>query len=130
MPDTCQEFQQTVSQHLVRHRSVLDVMSKLQQACANANRAIVKTVTDCGCLKIEAGKQPVPENATLPQVAEYVKSHLNGKLCSNCAEVLEAELGTTLFYLAAVCTLFDLNLEKIIAKENDRISTLGVFSLT
>lgn len=130
MADTCQEFQQTVSNHLVRHRSILDVISKFQQATANVNRTVVKTVTDCGCLKIEAGKQPVPPNATLPEIAEYVKSHLNGKLCPNCTEALEAELGNTLFYLAALCTLFDLNLEKVIAKENDRISTLGVFSLT
>ncbi len=130
MADKCQEFQQTVSNHLVRHRSILDVMSKFQQASANVNRAIVKTVTDCGCLKIKAGKQPVPPNATLPEIAEYVETHLNGKLCPNCTEVLEAELGDTLFYLAAFCTLFGLNLEKIIAKENDRISTLGVYSLT
>jgi len=84
MADTCRDFQQTVSDYLVRHRSILDVMSKFQEACAHVNRAIVKTVTNCGCLQIEAAKQPIPPNASLSEITEYVQSHIKGKLCPNC----------------------------------------------
>lgn len=130
MADTCHEFQHTVSDYLIRNRSILDVMSKFQEACAHVNRAVVKTVTNCGCLEIEAGKQPVPPNASLSEITEYMQTHLKGKLCPNCLETIEAELGNTLFYLTAYCSLFGLDLKKIITKENDRISTLGVYSLT
>ncbi|MDO8885981.1 hypothetical protein [Candidatus Oleimmundimicrobium sp.] len=126
----CKEFQDTVSEYLIRHKSIIDVMSKLQEATAHVNRAISKAVTSCGCLKIKASKQPIPKDATLSEISEYVRTHLEGKLCPNCLEAIEAELGNTMFYLAATCTLLDLDLEKIITHENNRISTLGVYSLT
>lgn len=126
----CQQFQSAVSECLVHHRSILDVMSKLQDSSAHINRAIVKSVTCCGCLEIDASKQPIPPDATLPQVVDYVKTHINGSLCPDCLESLESELGNTLFYLAGLCTLLGLEMEKIIYKENDRIETLGLYNLT
>lgn len=126
----CKEFQNTVSDYLIRHRSILDVMSKLQEATAHVNRAVSKSVTSCGCLNIEASKQPIPKDANLSEMAEYVRTHLEGSLCPTCLDTIEAELGNTMFYIAAICTLLDLDLEKIITHENNRISTLGVYSLT
>src|SRR5450759_1659647 len=89
---TCNEFQQTVSLSLIRHRSVLDVMTKYQDSCARVNRALAKSVTSCGCLKIKAGKQALPANASLSEMSEYVKTHLEGHLCPNCSEVIEEEM--------------------------------------
>lgn len=127
---SCKDFQNTVTDYLVRHKSVLDVMTKLQETSARVNRALSKSVTSCGCLKINAAKQPMPAGASLPEIAEYTKTHLEGKICPNCLEAIEEELGNTLFYLTAFCTLLDLDLEKIMTSENNRISTLGVYSLT
>jgi len=126
----CPEFQKTVSEYLVRNRSILDVMTKLQDAATRVNRALAKTVTTCGCLRIVASKQEVPEEVTFSQVANYVKSHIEGKLCPNCADVIETELGNAMFYLAAICCLLDLDLKSVLERENDRIRTLGVYSLT
>lgn len=128
--NTCSKFQSTVDEYLVRHRSILDVMSKLQESTARVSRAIVKSVTTCGCIEIDATKQPLPEDASLSEISEYVQTHLEGKICPNCMDVLEEELGKTLFYLAAVCALLDMDFEKVLARENDRIATLGVYSLT
>ncbi|MHB8780793.1 MAG: nucleoside triphosphate pyrophosphohydrolase family protein [Candidatus Geothermincolia bacterium] len=126
----CQMLQKTVSEYLVRNRSILDVMTKLQDASSRINRAIAKTVTSCGCLNIDAKKQDIPDDVGYSEVASYVKSHLEGELCPNCAEVLETELGNALFYITAICCLLDLDLEKVMDRENDRINTLGAFSLT
>lgn len=126
----CSAFQKNVSNYLIRHRSILDVITKLQESTARTNRAIVKAVTTCGCLTIEATKQPIPEDITLEQVAQYVRTHLAGELCADCSEKVEAELGKTLFYLTAACSLLNFDLEKIINHENDRVSTLGIYSLT
>lgn len=126
----CGKFQETVSAHLVRHRSILDSMSKFQEASSHVNRAIAKSVTSCGCLKIKAGKQLVPKKASLAEIAEYTKTHLEGNLCPTCLENIESELGTTLFYLTAICALLELDLEKILQNENSRITTLGLYSLT
>lgn len=130
MSNTSRNFQKTVSGSLVRHRSILDAMSKFQEASAHVNRAIAKTVTDCGCLKIQAGRQPIPPEASLSEIAKYMQTHIEGLLCPNCKEIMEAELGNLLFYLTAICTLLNLDLDKIIAKEDERISMLGVYSLT
>lgn len=126
----CEEFQKNVDKYLVRHRSILDVITKLQDSTARTNRAIVKSVTSCGCLEIKALKQPIPEDVSLENLSDYVRTHLEGKLCPDCLEKVEAELGKTLFYLTALCSLLNLDLGSILDKENNRISTLGIYSLT
>lgn len=128
--ETCNDFQRTVSLHLIRHRSILDVMTKYQDACARVNRALAKSVTTCGCLQIKADKQELPADASLSEMSEYVSSHLEGHLCPNCTEIIEEEMGKSVFFLTAICTLTGIDLIELIKKENDRIATLGVYSLT
>jgi len=127
---SCGEFQETVSEYLVRHRSVLDVMSKLQEAGARVNRAVAKSVTSCGCLEVSAQKQKFPENATLADLKRMINSHISGELCPECREALETELGQTLFYIAALCAITGLDLDEIMMKEHDRLRMLGLFNLT
>ncbi len=130
MKNNVANFQKVVDKFLVRHRSILDVISKSQESCARINRAIAKAVTNCGCLKVKAQKQKVPAQAKLAEAKRYMKSHLEGELCESCSEIIKTEVGTTLFYLAATCSLLGLDLKEIIEQEQERISTLGIFSLT
>ncbi len=123
-------FQDTVNQYLIRHRSILDVQSKLSEAAARVNRAIAKSVTNCGCIAIDAGRQRFPAELSLAEVRELMQTHVNGALCEKCREVLESEIGSTLFYLAAAASLLGLELEAILEKEHARVATLGVFHLT
>lgn len=123
-------FQRSVAEYLIRHRSILDVESKLTEAAARVNRAIAKAVTACGCVTISATKQRFPADLSLHEVRGLMQSHLNGRMCDRCREALETEIGMTLFYLAAVCALFELDLEAITKKEHNRVETLGVFHLT
>ena len=44
-------------------------------------------------------------------------SHLKGKLCPECRDILIQELGNYLFYMAALCNLLDLNLYDIMILE-------------
>lgn len=124
----CDQFQETVAEYLIRHRSVLDVMAKLQEANARANRAITKAVTSCGCIKIDAGRQQVPADISIQEMKEHMANHISGQLCEHCRDILEAELGNNLFYLAAICNLFDLNLYDILLKEHKKLAALGVFN--
>lgn len=124
----CDQFQETVGEYLIRHRSVLDVMAKLQEANARTNRAITKAVTSCGCVKISAEKQQLPAEISLEQMKDYMHNHVNGQMCEHCREILEAELGNTLFYLAALSNVFDLNLYDIMLKEHKKLAALGVFN--
>jgi hypothetical protein len=123
-------FQRTVDEYLIRHRSVLDVESKLTEAVARVNRAIAKAVTTCGCVSIHAGRQRFPADQSLAGLRELMQSHLEGTLCARCREAVETEIGMTLFYLAAICSLFGLDLDAIQQKEHARVATLGVFHLT
>lgn len=131
MPESnCRKFQGTVSNYLIRHRSVLDATSKFQEASARVNRAIAKAVTSCGCLKIKAGKQLLPKEASLSEITKYMQTHLEGDLCDSCRETIETEIGNALFYLVAICHLLGLDMDEIIHQENNRISALGFYSLT
>ncbi|MBO8136914.1 MAG: DUF1573 domain-containing protein [Desulfotomaculum sp.] len=125
-----EEFQYTVSDHLVCNRSILDILSKHQECSARINRSAVKSVTSCGCLKIKTEKNSLPEDASLSELKNIMDSHLQGKLCPQCREVLETEIGRSLVYLAALCSSLDLNLFDIIIKEYNKMKLLGYYNLT
>ncbi len=126
----CDEFQNTVAELLIRHQSILDILSKSQEAVARVNRAAVKAVTNCGCIKINAAKKLIPEDAKLEDLKGLLDSHLAGNLCDNCKEMIESELGKTLFYLTALCNALDINLYDVFLKEHKKISTLRIFNFT
>lgn len=123
-----QDFQELVSQSLVRHRSILDIMAKLEQYSARTNRALVKSVTSCGCLQINAKKQDF-EGDSYQDFVESVDSHLEGTICPACKEAVESEIGTYLFYLASLANSIGLNLDEILDKEMEKGKTLGLYNL-
>ncbi|WP_232699769.1 DUF1573 domain-containing protein [Brevibacillus daliensis] len=124
------EFQTQVSQLLIRHRSVLDIMSKNQEATARTNRALTKAVTECGCVEITAHKQTYDPASSLHENQPHLDTHFSGHLCEPCREILTAELGKNLFYLAALCNVTDISLSQVVKDEADRLQTLGVFNLS
>lgn len=124
------EFQSIVSQLLARHRSVLDCLTKHHESTARINRAITKAVTNCGCISINANRQHFPQESTLKDFHKYAHSHLEGKLCESCFEVLEEELGNHIFYLTAICDLMDMDLRDVFKKEKSRLNTLGHYFLS
>jgi len=125
------DFQNSVNESLLRHRSVLDILSKLQESEARLNRAVAKSVTRCGCMQIDASKHKIPEDyddLDMAALKDSFQTHIKGELCDNCREVVEREMGNHLFYLASLCNLLDLNLYDTLLKEYDRIDTLGKFT--
>jgi hypothetical protein len=129
-PRLLEAYQDTVDEALIRHRSVLDALSKSQEAHARLSRAIATAVTVCGCISIEAERQRIPENADLTHLHEYVRSHIGGELCARCREEVEVELGQVLFYETALASLFGLSLDAVLKRDLARLRTLGVFNLS
>jgi hypothetical protein len=123
-------FQEGVTQYLSRHRSILDVQSKLSESTARVNRAVAKAVTSCGCITITAGRQTFPATAEFRDLTRFMSTHLQGEMCPRCREVVETEMGSALFYLAALCSLLNLNMQDVLEKEYRRVNALGVFNLT
>lgn len=124
------EFQETVDKYLIRHRSILDVMTKYQEASARVNRAMAKAVTECGCISVKASRQEVPENIAYSEIRQYMSSHIQGTPCPHCQEIIAKELGHALFYSAALCSLTGLSLETVMQRENKAVSTLGYYYLS
>lgn len=124
------DFQELVSEVLIRHRSILDCLSKFQESTARVNRSVIKAVTDCGCITISANKRQYPDKESLKDCGKLMDSHLKGKLCEHCREVVAEELGKHLFYLTALCDTLDFKLEALIDSERERITTLGHFLLS
>ncbi|HHY69910.1 MAG TPA: DUF1573 domain-containing protein [Bacillota bacterium] len=125
-----QKFQETVDEYLIRHKSIVDVLSKISESSGRVNRAVAKAVTSCGCIRINATKQEIPvEIGSLASIRDVMKTHVEGKLCDQCTEILEDEIGRTLFYLAALCNTLGLDFDEILKKEQDRITCLGIFNV-
>lgn len=125
-----EQFQQQVSELLLRHRSLLDVMTKYGQSGASVNRAISKAVTECGCVELHARKQRFGDELDLEQVKLKMEHHMSGGLCEHCKDAIRTELGRNLFYMSAMSNLLDIRLEEVIEQESKKCSTLGVFNMT
>lgn len=125
----CDEFQSSVDEVLTRHKSVLDTITKLQESSSKINRAVIKSVTSCGCIRIEASNQKVPDNIDYKDIKNYLDNHLRGELCEVCREKIIEEMGRNLFYIAALANDFDINLYDVMLKECKKIEALGKFSL-
>ncbi len=129
MEEYCSAFQKTVGEYLVRHRSILDTMTKYQESCSRVNRAIAKSVTTCGCISVAAGKQVLPSSMRIEDFKANVSTHLHGELCETCKDIVSTELGNNIFYVAAICELMGLKMHEVITSERDRLSTLGYFKM-
>lgn len=126
----CYQFQDAVDEYLIRHRSVIDVLTKYQEATARVNRAYAKAVTECGCVTIEAGRQQIPSGTAFRDVKKHMSDHTSGQPCDHCREVIAQEMGRCLFYLAALCNLSGLNMQDVIKQEYQNLTTLGVYHLS
>lgn len=127
--NVCDKFQDSVSQLLIKHKSILDVLTKQQESVTRVNRAIVKAVTSCGCIEIHALKQEIGDEISIENIHDVLDNHLNGKLCDQCHDIVEQEIGNHMFYLTALCNLLDLNLAEVILKEEKKIKTLGIYNM-
>lgn len=125
------DFQNTVTDSLIRHKSILDIMTKFQDSNGRINRAVAKSITSCGCINVNAKKQQLPEDnddINIESLKDCLKTHVDGILCNNCRDVIEREIGNNLFYLTSLCNILDLNLYDVLIKEYDRINTLGKYT--
>jgi hypothetical protein len=113
-----EDFQNVVGDLLMRNRSILDIISKVQTSAGRVNRAVVKAV-----------KQSFPDEADMENLVTLMSTQLNGKLCGECRHAIEKEVGGALFYLAALCNTLDISLYDVILKEKETLSTLGTYSL-
>lgn len=127
---TLNQFQEQVSDLLLRHRSILDVISKNQQSNSAVNRAVTKAITDCGCIQVNGSKQNFSNDMSMEELKDSLDTHLSGSLCESCKDTIRSELGRNLFYIASLCNLMDIDLEEVIRKESDTCSTLGLFHLS
>lgn len=123
------KFQFTVADYIIRNKSILDGITKFQDSCSSVNRAIVKTITQCGCCKINAHKQDIKEDSNFEELQSSLRTHLDGSLCDNCRDTIEKEMGQTLFYMASLCNTLDLNMYDIMLKELERVQLLGKYTL-
>lgn len=123
------EFQKQVSDLLLRHRSLLDILSKCDQSNASVHRSVIKSVTECGCIEIQGKKQPYHSEMTVEEAQAAMESHLSGQLCDHCKEVVSEQLGKSLFYLSALCNALDVDLEQVIQDESKKCNTLGIFKM-
>lgn len=131
------EFQNSVDSCLLRHKSILDILTKLQESQSRVNRSVVKAVTSCGCIKIKAEKQNINyslsneelDKLTLDELDSQLNSHLEGCICDDCRKVIERELGSHLFYVTSLCNSLDLNLYDILLTEYKNINTFDKIHL-
>lgn len=124
------QFQEEVSELVIRHRSLLDILSKYHQASSSVHRSVAKAITECGCIELAAKKQNYMENMSKDQAIELLETHVKGNPCEQCKEVISAELGSNLFYMSALCNLLDINLDEVVSNESNKCSTLGFFNMS
>ena len=124
-----EDFQNVVSELLIRNRSILDVLTKMQTSEARVSRAVIKSVTHCGCVQIDGRKQTFPDEASMSELSGLVSTQLIGELCPDCRQTIEKEIGGALFYLVALCNTLGISLYDVIVGEKETLDTLGNYNL-
>ena len=71
-------FQNDVSESLLRHKSIIDVLTKYTESSSRVNRAVAKAVKNCGCIEINAKKQCQSKRQHLEDLSECLKTHMDG----------------------------------------------------
>jgi len=125
-----QSLQDQVANLLLRHRSLLDILSKYGQSDSSVNLAVTKAITECGCLELHAKRQPYHSDMDVNQARQRLESHVQGHLCDNCKDIVKGELGKHLFYMSALCNLLDTKLDDVVKQELSKCQTLGIFNLS
>src|SRR5699024_1301295 len=123
-------FQEQVSELLLRHRSILDVLSKLDQSNSSVHRSVIKSITECGCIKVNAEKQNYSEEVEPELLRKQMKSHVDGQLCDNCKDLVMGELCKNLFFLSALSNVLEIDLDEVLKKESGKCNTLGFFNMS
>ncbi|TCK92346.1 hypothetical protein EDC19_2076 [Natranaerovirga hydrolytica] len=128
LPDSLtDELQFLVEEYELINTSILDQMTKFSDYCSKINRSIIKSCTQCGCVKIDANKNIFED---LHQFALDKKStHCFGDLCPDCKELIEKNIGSALYYLASICNSLDLNLYDILIKEIQKVDLLRKYNI-
>lgn len=131
MDNIClKEFQDKVDNVLIRHRSALDIITKLQESTAKVNRAVAKSATYCGCTELNIKKHEVPNDISLTEFKDYAPNHIEGVPCEMCKEKIEQEISNNFFYLVALCNLLDINMQTLLKDfYKNQLETLGKFGL-
>lgn len=125
----CCDFQSAVSHYLLRNQSVLEILGKCQENSSRVNGAVVRAANSCGCIEIRTSKPSIPEDIDLEGLRALLSSQVQGQLCPTCREVLMEEIGRNLFYLTALCNVFDLSLQEVLSMETKKLETLGKYNL-
>ena len=117
------DFQNSVNDSLLRHKSIIDLLTKYSESSARVNRAIAKSVTNCGCIEIHAKKQNLSTEDSINNIS--LDTHIEGSLCDECRDIIEQEMGNNLFYLTALCNNLGINLYDILLQEFVQLPCLG-----
>ena len=129
MTCNCSEFQKSTAELQLLNKSILDIVTKLDEQTSMLNRAIFKSATHCGCIEIHATKQIYSPHKSLEENQKELDTHIEGELCPKCKDRIVEEMGELLFYLASMCEALDLSLADVMAKEYDHLKTLGLYNL-
>jgi hypothetical protein len=125
----CNEFQNLTANLQLLNKSILDIVTKLDEQTSMLNRAVFKSATHCGCIEIHATKQLYSPSKTLEENQLDLDTHVEGNLCPKCRDKIEEEMGELLFYIASMCEALDLDFESIMSKKFDHLKTLGIYNL-
>ncbi|NLJ59024.1 MAG: DUF1573 domain-containing protein [Tissierellia bacterium] len=129
MSCNCSEFQNTTSELQLLNKSILDIVTKLDEQTSMLNRAVFKSATHCGCIEIHGTKQLYSPNKSFEENQKDLDTHVEGKLCPKCKDKIEEEMGELLFYLASMCSALDLSLVEVFSKKHQHLKTLGLYNL-
>ena len=129
MSCNCSEFQQATSDVQLFNKSILDIVTKLDEQTSLLNRAVFKSATHCGCIEIHATKQIYSPHKSLEENQKELDTHIEGELCPKCREKIIQEMGELLFYIASMCEALDISLEEVLTEKFKHLKTLGLYNL-
>lgn len=123
------DLQQKADEYLVINPSVLQILLQLEQNALRLNQTALRASNTCGCIRLGSEKLLLPEDSTWEEMKQQPTGDSLAEICPECRNDIKDKLGALLFYAAALCNAFALDLDEITEQEIKKLDLLGYFML-
>lgn len=127
-PSSLSELQKRAEEYLILNPAALQILLQMQKTCLTLHQTVLAAANTCGCITLGTEKL-LPPDAGWQQLKDHPTGDSFGSICPTCRARIRDQLGSLLFYAAALANTLELDLDEVTLQEVSRLDLLGYFML-
>lgn len=125
---TLAELQKRAGEYLILNPSALQILLQLEKTALSLHQTVLASANSCGCITLGTAR-PEPPITDWRELKDRDTGDEMHNICTTCRARIFEQLGTLLFYAAALANTLEADLDTITRQEVSRLDLLGYFML-